>query len=314
MHLKKFSIAIGVIIIFVTGLMAGKVLKILGSTDSPSVPGSTNSYTLEDIYNRLNAGTLGSQSTFTEPTTAPGTGTMHTLNEIMAKIPDVDDASGASASQVLSGKTFWGLTSGEWGHQTGSLVISLASATRVPNTGQTTSFETGDDGDYQLGISPKVEPSNGTTGAYTVYGWADTRFTDNLNGTVTDNYTGLIWLKNANPCGFQTWADALIYCNNLANGTAGLTDGSTAGDWRLPNINELHSLCDLSQSNPALPTGHPFSNVQHQFSYYPYYSSTTDFVRWLVDIVMVVPMINGDVTYDSKEGPSSYVWPVRGGQ
>ena len=28
--------------------------------------------------------------------------------------------------------------------------------------------------------------------------WPNPRFTDNGNGTVTDNLTGLIWLKNAN--------------------------------------------------------------------------------------------------------------------
>ena len=56
-----------------------------GNPAGPSTPpGSTYSYTLEDIYNRLNDGTAGSQSTFTEPSSGPGEGTMHTLNEIMA--------------------------------------------------------------------------------------------------------------------------------------------------------------------------------------------------------------------------------------
>ena len=56
-----------------------------GNPAGPSTPpGSTYSYTLEDIYNRLNDGTAGSQSTFTEPSSGPGTGTMHTLNDIMA--------------------------------------------------------------------------------------------------------------------------------------------------------------------------------------------------------------------------------------
>ena len=32
----------------------------------------------------------------------------------------------------------------------------------------------------------------------------------------------------------------------LANGACGLTDGSTTGDWRLPNEKELHSLIDLA--------------------------------------------------------------------
>src|SRR5215831_10404550 len=57
------------------------------------------------------------------------------------------------------------------------------SATRapVPRTGQTTSYAAGDDGALQKGVA-----------------WPTPRFTDNNNGTITDNLTGLIWLKNAN--------------------------------------------------------------------------------------------------------------------
>jgi hypothetical protein len=32
----------------------------------------------------------------------------------------------------------------------------------------------------------------------------------------------------------------------------------TGTDWHLPNINELESLVDASQSSPALPEAHPF--------------------------------------------------------
>ena len=56
----------------------------------------------------------------------------------------------------------------------------------VPKTGQTTSFDANnpkrDDGALQRGV-PSPNP----------------RFTDNSNGTIMDNLTGLIWLKNAMP-------------------------------------------------------------------------------------------------------------------
>ena len=64
--------------------------------------------------------------------------------------------------------------------------------------------------------------------------WPNPRFKDNGNGTVTDNLTRLIWLKNANAFGLRTWEQALSDANALASGSAGLTDGSKAGDWRLP--------------------------------------------------------------------------------
>jgi len=49
----------------------------------------------------------------------------------------------------------------------------------------------------------------GKAPSYTIHG----------DGTVTDNLTGLIWLKNADCFGARDWANALTDCNNLANAT-----------------------------------------------------------------------------------------------
>jgi len=73
----------------------------------------------------------------------------------------------------------------------------------VPQTGQTTSYAAGDDGATQRGVA-----------------WPSPRFTDNLvngvsNGTVTDNLTGLVWLKDANCFGVQNWTSALSKANSL---------------------------------------------------------------------------------------------------
>lgn len=159
----------------------------------------------------------------------------------------------------------------------------------VAKTGQEISYGTGDDGDLQKGVT-----------------WPIPRFTDNSDGTVTDNLTGLIWLKNANCDGLKTWADALTFCNNLADGGCGLSDGSIAGDWRLPNFKEIHTLVDFSSYNPALPNGHPFVNVQSDY----YWSSTTfsdnSAVAWRMT------MISGGVDGPAKSA-SGYLWPVRGG-
>ena len=106
---------LAILITGTAGVLAGVNL------DSPAAPGSTSSYTLEDLYQRLVNGTDGTQSTFTEPSAAPGTGTMHDINALMAAAPMRDDANGATSADVLPGTTFWGLTNGEWGPQTGSM-------------------------------------------------------------------------------------------------------------------------------------------------------------------------------------------------
>ena len=115
----------------------------------------------------------------------------------------------------------------------------------LPATGQQASYAAGDDATLHKGAA-----------------WsAATRFTDNQDGTVTDNLTGLIWLQDVSCLGSATWSNALTAANTLASGQCSLNDGSAGGTWRLPNINELESLIDASASSPALSANHPFQNV-----------------------------------------------------
>ena len=57
----------------------------------------------------------------------------------------------------------------------------LTGVATVEKTGQTTEYATGDDGDLEQGVD-----------------WPNPRLTDNQDGTVTDNLTGLVWLTKAN--------------------------------------------------------------------------------------------------------------------
>jgi hypothetical protein len=185
---------------------------------------------------------------------------------------------------------------------------ALAQRARVPQTGQTqcwdapgtpiTCTDTGQDGDIQAGVV-----------------WPTPRFTNNRNGTVTDKLTGLIWLKNANcfpGAGLGIlWQDAIDAANALASGRCDLTDGSVAGDWRLPNVKELLSLIDYGQFEPAVPAGHPFANLQSEY-FYAYWSSTANWAN--SHAAWIVFMQHGDTGYSGKSFNTFLVWPVRGGQ
>jgi hypothetical protein len=120
-----------------------------------------------------------------------------------------------------------------------------AGAQAFPATGQTTCWNsagavisctgTGQDGDIQAG--------------------ATLGYTDNGDGTITDNNTKLVWEKNSadgsihDMDNLYTWADA------FAVHVAGLNAANFAGhnDWRLPNVKELLSIIEY-QSFPAVPS------------------------------------------------------------
>jgi hypothetical protein len=162
-------------------------------------------------------------------------------------------------------------------------------------------------------------------------------FVNNGNGTMTDTGTGLVWLKNANcteTAGgvaklnrYLKWYNAQTWSNGLHSGLCDLSDGSQAGDWRLPTMDELDSLirggvapqmmcsgdlCATYNPNGTYPylwlMSHGFTAVQD----YHYWSSSTypgDAGRaWLVDMAYG-GMSNGDKRYFA-----SNVWPVRGVQ
>jgi hypothetical protein len=77
------------------------------------------------------------------------------------------------------------------------------------------------------------------------------------DGTIRDNDSGLIWLKEAS-CpdlagpGGVGWYTAKDAAAALSDGTCGLTDGSEAGDWRLPSPAEWGAFMSTVYDNPAL--------------------------------------------------------------
>lgn len=92
------------------------------------------------------------------------------------------------------------------------------------------------------------------------------RFIDNGDGTVTDQITNLMWVKNGWRSEFKdatTWWDAIKRTRRL----------KLAGhdDWRLPTIDEWLTILDPNQQFPALVEPNPFRNM---ITHVPYWSNT----------------------------------------
>ena len=125
---------------------------------------------------------------------------------------------------------------------------------------------------------------------------------------MTDRLTGLTWLKNANLYGEVPWEQALANAKKLASGMGGLTDGSSAGDWRLPNVNEFQSILNLNNSSaPAIAPDHPFINL-HPSNYW-----TSTSVALAPPLGWFVALAVGSPVFDLKMN-SMRMWPVRGGE
>jgi uncharacterized protein (TIGR02145 family) len=151
------------------------------------------------------------------------------------------------------------------------------------------------------------------------------RYVDNLDGTMTDCRSNLIWLTNAGctGAGYLNWWEAMIWMQGLQDGICGLTDGSLPGDWRLPTRTEwmamIISATKQGFTNPAFTNAagtaqwtnsqtYDFQNL-HISDFYWSSTRASDTSAWGAD------MYAGTVASASKTSSTlNHVWPVRAGQ
>ena len=92
-------------------------------------------------------------------------------------------------------------------------------------------------------------------------------YTNNGDGTTTDNVTGLMWISNSGAKTY-TWANALSSCAVNMNGSSGYANHK---DWRLPNVRELMSIVDYGTANAPYINTTAFPGTKSNY----YWTSTT---------------------------------------
>jgi hypothetical protein len=111
--------------------------------------------------------------------------------------------------------------------QTGTLLCSNSAGMVIPCAGS------GQDAEYQAGV-----PAS---------------YTDNGDGTVTDNVSKLMWEKLSDDGSIHDKDTTYTWTNAFASKIATLNATNFAGynDWRLPNIRELNSIINFNITNPS---------------------------------------------------------------
>lgn len=186
-------------------------------------------------------------------------------------------------------------------------VVPLPCA-QFPATGQTTAY-TADKND---GIAGAVAvPDDGT-----VQAGATLSYTDNGDGTITDNNTGLMWEKKDDSSGLHDKDNVYRWSGNGSQETIwdwledvnaeGGTGYAGHNDWRIPNIKELQSIVDYSIPFPGpvvnAAVGPTVASSCWSSSSYVFYPSFAWFVSFSDGIVF-----NGD------KSNGLFVRAVRGG-
>jgi hypothetical protein len=120
---------------------------------------------------------------------------------------------------------------------------------------------------------------------------------------VLDNETGLVWERQPNT-GIMDWYTARIWCRSNSTGNR--------KGWHLPTYEQLATLLDIEQSDPALPEGHPFI-IEFDI---PYWTATTaDSFNGPATLKVLIDLHHGEEKQQPASGPpESRAWCVRGGQ
>ena len=156
----------------------------------------------------------------------------------------------------------------------------------IVDTGQTKLFD-------QNGASSKASTKQNYPGQDGAIRGNQASYTDNGDGTITDNVTGLMWQKDF---GFSSWSDAESYAQQANIGGH--------DDWRVPTIKELYSLMDFSgNQGRGMPTSNeppsdarPFLDADVFDFSYPDWGRFID-VQFITSTSYVSDVMNGQACF-----------------
>ena len=160
-------------------------------------------------------------------------------------------------------------------------------------------------------------------------------YVDCGNGTVTDNRTGLIWLKDAGcltydvfpPFGAMSLVAALSDLSPtsaIAVADCGLSDGSAPGEWRLPSASEWEEMTNdaialgcTGASAPPITNDDGSDCWQSGNGSISFVGIHTSFY-WAATPFATSSLYGFDMSSSflstSSPGGQERIWPVRGGQ
>lgn len=157
-------------------------------------------------------------------------------------------------------------------------------------------------------VYKKIHSMFRSSGERITVSWPAVRFADRGDGTLIDNKSGLMWLKDAQCLGKRKWAEtsqAIERLNKYPHRVGCKEYTKTYEDWRLP---DLATLAELTDGAPGAPADWLNKQGATDVAARDYWSTTENLLN--IYYAWALNLKQGTPRNYSKTFPL-FVWPVR---